>query len=214
MSPFRLRCALTALIAALLLISAPVQADLAIDDRYRAGNDYHLHTVSSTAQNTVALKPAATGTSGLKSRGGRYFVEFRGELAYFPGNTSFIYGTLGADGEPADYQHASFQPAYGVLGLIAGSIIPWKHYIGAYPWDTVVPPLIRYRTRLSAQQYRRLVEFVETTRRSDKLFYLYTDNCVRFARDAARAAGLRAPEETFVLPAVYVNMLRIANSGH
>ena len=211
---FRLYCALTALFAALLLISAPVRADLALDDMYQADKARTLNAVSSTAHNAAVLKSAATGTSGLNSRHGRYFVEFRGEMSYFPGNTSFIYGTLGPDGEPVQYEHASFQPAYGIFGLIGGSIIPWKHYFGAYPWDTIVPPLMSYRVELSARQYRRLVDFVETTRRSDKLFYLYTDNCVRFARDAARVVGLQAPEETFVLPAVYVNMLRIANSGH
>lgn len=216
MSSFRVVTVFLAVFTAAICASQPGLADTALDDLYtgRSALNGELATGSVHASPARAPTQTALATAPASVPEGQLFVQFQGELAYFPGNTSLIYGTLGPDGEPAQFEYASFQPAHGVLGLVMGSIIPWKSYVGGYAWDNVLPPMMSYRVELTRQQYRKLTAFIENTRRSGKRFYLYTDNCVRFVRDAARAIGLKAPEETFLLPPIYVNMLRIANSGH
>ncbi len=144
---------------------------------------------------------------------GQKFVEFHAEFDYFPGNTSLIYGTLGPDGEPLNPTYVSYKPIAGPLGLIIGSIVPLPPQLDGYGFDTAPGAVVKYRVLLSDEQYRKLDAFVQNARKTRKAFWLYTNNCVRFVRDAARAIGLKAPEATLVLPIVYINELSWANRG-
>lgn len=182
----------------------------------RHQDDFAFPREPARLETATTLGLATSGTSAPENRNhaGERFIEFRGEVAYMPGNTVITYGRLGPDGEPAPgYKVIAWQADYGAFGLILGSFIPVKSYIGSYPWDDVVPPMARYRVRVNDKQFAAFQAYVERERNSGKNFYLYTDNCVRFVRGAARAIGLKAPEETFVFSPVYVNMLRIMNGG-
>jgi hypothetical protein len=150
---------------------------------------------------------------GMRIRPGQKFVEFRGEFNYFPGNTSLIYGTLGRDGKPAKYTYVSYEPAGGVFGLVVGSFIPLPSSFDGYSWDKANKPANKYRVLLTNAEYRRLDQFIQHARKTKKVFWFFTDNCARFVRDAARVVGLKAPEETFVLPPTYINMLSWYNRG-
>jgi len=172
---------------------------------------------ASTTLN-VQLAPAEAGFNanpkpGKRVRKGQKFVEFHGEFNYFPGNTSLIYGTLNRDGTPLKYTYVSHEPAGGVFGLVLGSIIPFPSNYNGYSWDKSSPPATKYRVLLTDKEYRKLDAFIKRERKDRKIFWLYTQNCVRFVRDAARAIGLKAPEGTFVLPPTYVNMLSWYNRG-
>lgn len=168
--------------------------------------------IRSGSRSTHALTRTSAERLRKRSRGQR-FVEFRGEMAYFPGNTVLRHGFLGPDGEPDEYEAVAFQADHGVFGLVLGSIVPVRAKVGVYPWDDVVTPGRRYLVKINKRRHQRLMAYIEETRRSKKTFYLYTDNCVRFARGAARVIGLTAPEQTFVLPPIYVNALKFANGG-
>ncbi len=157
-----------------------------------------------------ALTRVSAETIRRRSHGQR-FVEFRGELAYFPGNTVIRHGFLGADGEPDQYEAVAYQAEFGIFGLVLGSIIPVPPRIGVYFWDDRTVSARTYRVNISKKQHERLMDYIAKARQDRKAFYLYTDNCVKFARGAALAIGLKAPEGTFRLPPIYVNMLRIAN---
>lgn len=190
---------------------------------------------ADSARNGQPLAPAATALhvklpaaeAGFNAnprpdarvRRGQKFVEFHGEFNYFPGNTSLIYGTLKRDGTPLKYQYVSFEPKFGIIGLVVGSIIPLPSYFNGYSWDKSNPPAVKYRVLLTNREYRKLDNFIKNARKNRKVFWLYTENCVRLVRDAARVVGLKAPEGTFVLPPTYVNMLswynrhRLADPG-
>ncbi len=146
-------------------------------------------------------------------RPGQKFVEFHAELDYFPGNTSFIYGTLNPDGTPQTSTYISYKPAKGVFGLIVGSVIPLPSFFDGYASNKASVPALKYRVLLTDQQYRKLDTFIQNSRKTRKVFWMYTANCVRLVRDAARAIGLKAPETTFVLPVTYINELSWANRG-
>ena len=79
-------------------------------------------TQQNALQQSQAPLQAVETRQQRRFKAGQKFVEFRGELNYFPGNTSLIYGTLGPDGEPLDYQYVSYEPAGGIVGLVAGRI--------------------------------------------------------------------------------------------
>ncbi len=179
---------------------------------------YHRPFASPSTSLEVTLAPADAGFNanpkpGMKIRQGQKFVEFRGELNYFPGNTSLIYGTLGRDGKPLKYTYVSYEPAGGIFGLVLGSIIPFPSTFDGYSWDKSSAPATKYRVLLTNSEYRKLDNFIKEARKNRKVFWLYTENCVRLVRDAARAIGLKAPEGTFVMPATYVNMLSWYNRG-
>ncbi len=207
-----IRFLVIAVIAAFSTFAAgtpPVSADGAHGDRTFA-------PVSRALD--VSLAPAEAGFNanpkpGMKIRRGQKFVEFHGEFNYFPGNTSLIYGTLGRNGKPLKYTYVSFEPAGGIVGLFVGSIIPLPSTFDGYSWDKSSPPATKYRVLLTNREYRRLDAFIKHARENRKVFWLYTENCVRLVRDAARAIGLKAPEGTFVLPPTYVNMLSWYNRG-
>ena len=146
-------------------------------------------------------------------RPGQKFVEFHAELDYFPGNTSLIYGTLDPNGMPQTSTYVSHKPVMGALGLIVGSIIPLPSYFDGYASNKASTPVLKYRVLLNEQQYRKLDTFIKNARQTRKVFWMYTANCVRLVRDAARAIGLKAPEATFVLPMTYINQLSWANRG-
>ena len=146
-------------------------------------------------------------------RPGQKFVEFHAELDYFPGNTSFIYGTLNPNGTPQTSTYVSYKPVKGAFGLIVGSIIPLPSFFDGYASNKASKPVLTYRVLLTDQQYRKLETFIKEARQTRKVFWMYTANCVRLVRDAARAIGLKAPEATFVLPMTYVNQLSWANRG-
>ncbi len=179
----------------------------------RQSNNGPLDIVARTETHfTHALTRTTTEELRKRSHGQR-FVEFRGEMVAFPGNTVVRHGFLGPDGEPDEYEALSFRPRHGLLGLLVGNVVPYPSELGTYPWDDLSAMQI-YRVRITKHQHERLIAYIDKTRQEQRPFYLYTDNCVRFARGAARAIGLKAPEGTFVFPAIYVNMLRIANEGH
>ncbi len=177
----------------------------------------HPFAPASTAL-SVKLPAAEEGFNanpkpGMKVRRGQKFVEFHGEFNYFPGNTSLIYGTLDRNGKPLKYTYVSHEPAGGIFGLVLGSIIPFPSNYNGYSWDKSSPPATKYRVLLTEKEYRKLDSFIQRERKDRKVFWLYTQNCVRFVRDAAYAIGLKAPEGTFVLPPTYVNMLSWYNRG-
>ncbi len=171
-----------------------------------------------TAERTEPAKSYPISLTNLRvattRESAQRFIEFRGEFAYPPGNTVLRYGYLGPDGEPADYKVVAHQPAYGALGIILGTIVPVKTYVGSYPWDDVVPAMSSYRVNVTEEQYQKFINYVETYHETHKTFYLYTDNCVKFGQGAARVIGLKAPDDTLLIPPVYVNMLRIMNEGN
>jgi len=184
-------------------------ADSASDD-LKAGSDLNGFLIGYSS--SQSLSKYTRKKKRRRHRGGR-FVEFRGEYAYFPGNTVIRYGFLDRNGKPVRYKATSFQAAGGVVGYIFGSIIPVPSKVGLYSWDNVTKRTTTYRVRINARQYRRLERFIKKTKRDKQLFHMYSNNCVRFARDAARAVGLKAPQGTAVLPPNYVNMLRRMNGG-
>jgi len=178
----------------------------------------HRPFVSASRALDVKLAPAEEGFNanprpGMKIRRGQKFVEFHGELNYFPGNTSLIYGTLGRDGKPLKYTYVSYEPQGGIIGLIVGSFIPLPSSFHGYSWDKSSPPATRYRVLLTNKEYRKLDAFIQHAKKTRKIFWLYTSNCVRLVRDAALTVGLKAPDNTFVMPVTYINMLSWYNRG-
>ena len=165
----------------------------------------HTHGLTAAGARRVSTDIIRQRTHGQR------FVEFRGEMAYLPGNTVLRHGFLGPDGEPEEYEAVAYQGEFGVVGLVLGGIVPIPAKIGIYPWDDVVKPSRSYLVRINKDQHERLMAYIVNARRNKGSFYLFTDNCVKFARGAALAIGLKVPDSTVLLPPIFVNWLKFIN---
>lgn len=142
-----------------------------------------------------------------------YYLEFRARAGPIF-HTYMIYGPLDETGRPLAEHFAGFHPEGGALGLLAGSApIPIPGKLDKLWSDEHLPVLASYRATIGPGQYRDMVAFIEQERRKQKYWNLWVYNCNNFAAEVARAAGLKAPPLTTVIPPIYVAALGAMNRG-
>jgi hypothetical protein len=157
----------------------------------------------------AAAAPASAdaGRSGQAS----YYVEFRGRMGTPGGHSYLVLGSRRA-GHLQASRSVGFYPKGDVSKVtLMSSAVPGV--VGASPLDRAHAPLVAYRVKLSGAQYRRLVDYIARARRQQPAYKLFSNNCNDFARQAAYAIGLKAPDNTLALSPNYIANLQALNEG-
>ena len=136
-----------------------------------------------------------------------YFIEFRARPSAYVGHTFIVYGRVDASGRTVERHHAGFIPGDDFMMAL---IFPVHGHIGPDPDDRKLPTTAIYRRRLSALEYRRVVDKVQLLRATQHQWHFFFFNCNDFAIEIAETLYLhRLPN--LVAPNLWVDGLRILN---
>ena len=115
-----------------------------------------------------AIMPGLVAPSFAIDRDARqarpYYVEFRARPSNDIGHSVIVYGRLGASGQPAERNFASFVP--GVDGR-KGMIFPIYGSVRASQEDIHTPPMTSYQRTLTAAEYARVTQTVRQLKARD-----------------------------------------------
>ncbi len=140
-----------------------------------------------------------------------YYVEFRASPNVVGGHTYLAYGALGKDGEPAEENVIGFAPWGGVVGIFVGMIAAPAD-LTKTTFDEKGLDIDKYRYRLTASEYQRLVAFIAKEQQHTHVYNLFLNNCNDFAAEAAQVIGLRVPSDRFIPAPLFVLMLSSMNA--
>ena len=136
-----------------------------------------------------------------------YFIEFRARPSVYFGHTFIVYGRVDASGRTVERRHAGFIPGDDFMMAL---IYPVRGTVGPDPADWALPSTAVYRRRLSAVEYRRVVDKVQLLRATQHEWHFFFFNCNDFAIEIAETLYLhRLP--SLVAPKLWVDGLRILN---
>jgi len=184
------------------------------------------HSVAAAQRNGwSASEEPDIGHRGAK----RYFVEFRARNAASYGHMYVMYGEVNDRHEIIKSQVAGFFPAgdrrdcinCSVYYWTVGHVLPVPSEIGASDGDLEEQyVLARFRVWIDADQYKRLVAYINERKAHKGPWNAFVNNCVTFGRDVAMFLNLKAPPLISIAPAVVmypkdvVEALREANGVH
>ena len=161
----------------------------------------------------VLLAIAAWGTAcrpaQAENRAG-YFIEFRSRPGYLFGHSYIVYGRLDARGRPVSTQLAGIYPLDGQTGLIIGSLVPVQASVRGVEDDYKERPSNKYRRRLNAAQYAKLVRIVGGLKKTEREWDLLFKNCNDFSIAVAKGMDMTTPP-SWLLPYYFVDGLRLLN---
>ncbi len=135
--------------------------------------------------------------------GSHHFVEFRARYSSVVGHTYVVYGKIDDRGRILKARAAGFYPRGVFSESVFAALLPLPGYVGSEPADHSHEPSAIYRRRLNASEYARLVNTVESLRKTQPVWDLLFFNCNAFTAEAARSIGLRVPS-TLELPNDFV----------
>lgn len=163
----------------------------------------------SGANATVPL--AEVESQALTAAG--YYVEFRARTAvYLSGHAYIVYGPEDENGKPLQENISGFFPKYHMLGFLGG-MVAVPGVVDEIKLDRKQKPLVTYRKALTAEEYKKLVEFIAEAKKEKKVWNMFVANCNEFVGDAARVVGLKAPPISFMPTPAYVLAIRELNSS-
>jgi len=97
-----------------------------------------------------------------------------------------------------------FGPFIGVVAITGE--------VGAEDYYVNLPSPVTFHRNLTAEQYERLVGYIDSERAKPQVFNLIFNNCNDFVAGAAHAIGLKAPLLRMLPPTVFVKLLAQMNS--
>jgi hypothetical protein len=95
-------------------------------------------------------------------------------------------------------------PLFGIVA-IAGEV-------GQEDYFANLPSSATFHRNLTAEQYERLTDYIESERAKPQIFSLVFNNCNDFVAGAAHAIGLKAPILRMLPPPLFVMLLAQLNS--
>lgn len=164
---------------------------------------------SAAAVGLGLLLAVCTMTAGEKAnaqtaRQPGYFIEFRARPSPYVGHTYVVYGRLDASGRPVERHQAGFFPGDDYLTAL---IIPVRGTVGRDSDDALASTAV-YRRRITAIEYRRVVDKVRLLRATQRSWHFFFFNCNDFAIEIAETLNLhRLP--SLVPPNLWVDSLRL-----
>jgi hypothetical protein len=161
------------------------------------------------ANATVPL--AEVETPGFGPAASSYYVEFRARMAvYLSGHAYIVYGPQDESGKPLQENISGFFPKYHMLGFFGGMVaVPGT--VDEIKLDRKQKPLVTYRKTLTADEYKKLVEFIAAAKKEKKVWNMFAANCNGFVGEAARVVGLKVPPVSFMPTPAYVLAIRELN---
>ena len=72
----------------------------------------------------------------------------------------------------------------------------------------------RYRVLMNKDQYDRIVAYIKQQQAGPHVWSAELNNCNAFVADIAEHMGLKVPSSSLIYPKIFVNHLRLLNTGH
>jgi hypothetical protein len=168
---------------------------------------------------TSAAKQTITRLSTAKvpvvtSGSGPYYIEFRSRFAWDYGHTYIVHGRVGD--APTRASVAGLSPVGDdATAWVIGHYVPVPAETGWTDGDLEDKYVTaRYRVLMSKEQYDRVMAYVRELQGRSRMWSAELYNCNAFVADIAHEMGLKVPASTLIYPKIFVNHLRLINTGH
>jgi hypothetical protein len=166
----------------------------------------------------AGAKKAQAGKRKAADKGGQYFVEFRSRYALSYGHTFLVHGRLNAKGEVAQLTPefvAGLHPAGAGSELwTVGHVVFVPSETGPSDGDLEEEYVsARYRVLLSEADYRVVAAHIRNKQKNSPLWHAVFLNCNAWVGQIAQFMGLKAPANSMLYPADYINNLKEINGG-
>jgi hypothetical protein len=140
------------------------------------------------------------------------YVDFRTRPDATNSHTFLEYGAQDSSGRPIERKTVGFYPrGGGALGPLIG-IVAIAGEVGQEDYFANLPSSATFHRNLTAEQYGRLTDYIESERAKPQIFNLIFNNCNDFVAGAAHAIGLKAPILRMLPPPLFVMLLAQLNS--
>jgi hypothetical protein len=160
------------------------------------------------------LRSASAKTSVYTSGSGPYYIEFRSRYAWDYGHTYIVYGRVGET--PTKSSVAGLSPVGDdATAWVIGHYVPVPAETGWTDGDLEDKYVTsRYRVLMSKDQYDRILAHIKQLQGQSHMWSAELYNCNAFVADVAQYMGLSVPSSTLIYPKIFVNHLRMLNTGH
>jgi hypothetical protein len=139
-----------------------------------------------------------------------FYADFRTRPYFFITHTFITYGAQDSSGHPLEQKAIGFYPSTG--GAFGPFLVGFTGEVGQEDYYVNLPASAEYRRNLTADQYRRLLAFIDQERANKRTYNLLFYNCNDFVADAAEAIGLKAPLVRAIPPVLFILLLKEMNS--
>lgn len=160
------------------------------------------------------LRSASAKTAVYTSGSGPYYIEFRSRYAWDYGHTYIVHGRVGET--PTKASVAGLSPVGDdATAWVIGHYVPVPAETGWTDGDLEDKYVTsRYRVLMSKEEYDRVLAHIQQLQAQSHMWSAELYNCNAFVADVARYMGLSVPSSTLIYPKIFVNHLRMLNTGH
>ena len=155
--------------------------------------------------------PAADATTSASFATMPFYVDFRTRPYFAIDHTFIVYGAQDPTGHSLERKAVGFFPHGGFFGPFIG-VVAITGDVGAEDYYVNRPSSVTFHRNLTAEQYERLIRYIDSERAKPQVFNLLFNNCNDFVAGAAHAIGLKAPFLRMLPPSVFVRLLAQMNS--
>jgi hypothetical protein len=167
---------------------------------------------SSVNDFSTVHPPAVDATASASFATTPFYVDFRTRPDATNSHTFLEYGAQDSSGRPIERKTVGFYPRSGdALGPLFG-IVATAGEVGQEDYFANLPSSATFHRNLTAEQYERLTDYIESERAKPQIFSLVFNNCNDFVAGAAHAIGLKAPILRMLPPPLFVMLLAQLNS--
>jgi hypothetical protein len=171
---------------------------------------------SANAQDSIKPVVRAAGSKAplVTSGSGPYYIEFRSRYAWDYGHTYIVHGRVGET--PTKASVAGLSPVGDdATAWVIGHYVPVPAETGWTDGDLEDKYIsARYRVLMSKEAYDRNLAYIKDLQSHSHTWSAELYNCNAFVADVAKNMGLKVPSSTLIYPKVFVNHLRMVNTGH
>jgi hypothetical protein len=160
------------------------------------------------------VRAAGAKTAVVTSGSGAYYIEFRSRYAWDYGHTYVVHGRVGE--APSHDSVAGLSPVGDdATAWVIGHYVPVPAETGWTDGDLEDKYITsRYRVLMDKEQYDRVLAHIKTLQGQSHMWSAELYNCNAFVADIAQYMGLSVPSSTLIYPKIFVNHLRMLNTGH
>jgi hypothetical protein len=170
---------------------------------------------SANAQDAPKITRAANAkTPVITSGSGPYYIEFRSRYSWDYGHTYLVHGRVGET--PTKASVAGLSPVGDdSTAWVIGHYVPVPAETGWTDGDLEDKyTTARYRVLMNKDEYDRVMGFVRDLQSRSHTWSAELYNCNAFVGDVAKFMGMKVPASSLIYPKIFVNHLRLMNTGH
>ena len=173
---------------------------------------------AASAQDSTKPKPIVRPVYAraplVTSGSGQYYIEFRSRFAWDYGHTYIVHGRVGET--PTKDSVAGLSPVGDdATAWVIGHYVPVPAETGWTDGDLEDKYVTaRYRVLVSKDEYDRDIAYIKDLQSRSHMWSAELNNCNAFVADVAKHMGLQVPSSTLIYPKIFVNHLRLINTGH